>query len=130
MATFKGVIQGYAAQAAVDSRSQVIVAADAVGLGSEPSMLLPMIEQAAACREADTLITADAGWHSDAKVAQLKDMAIPAMIANNQMHQRDERFEGHPAQQPSHTLEPARAREGELAVASALHGAQHREAGQ
>jgi transposase len=35
MATSKGVIQGYAAQAAVDSAHQVIVAAEVIGSGSE-----------------------------------------------------------------------------------------------
>jgi transposase len=70
MATSKGVIQGYAAQAAVDSAHQIIVAADVAGSGSEQSMLLPMIEQTTAYREAHTLITADAGYHSDANVAK------------------------------------------------------------
>ena len=94
MATGKGVIQGYAAQAAVDSANQIIVAADVIGSGSEQSMLLPMIEQAQAQREAHTLITADAGYHSDSNVAQLMERAIPALIADNQMRQRDERLEG------------------------------------
>ena len=94
MATSKGVIQGYAAQAVVDSAHQVIVAADVIGSGSEQSMLLPMIEQSEAYREAHTLITADAGYHSDANVAQLMHNAIPALIADNQMRQRDERLEG------------------------------------
>ena len=94
MATSKGVIQGYAAQAAVDSANQIIVAADVTGSGSEQSMLLPMIEQTAPYREAHTLITADAGYHSDANVAQLMERAIPALVADNQMRQRDERFEG------------------------------------
>jgi transposase len=44
MATSKGVIQGYAAQAAVDSDHQIIVAADVTGSGSEQSMLLPMVQ--------------------------------------------------------------------------------------
>lgn len=48
MATSKGVIQGYAAQAAVDSSHQIIIAADVIGSGSEQAMLLPMIEQASA----------------------------------------------------------------------------------
>lgn len=68
MATSKGVIQGYAAQAAVDGAHQVIVAADVIGSGSEQEMLLPMIEQSQAIRAAHTLITADAGYHSDANV--------------------------------------------------------------
>lgn len=93
MATSKGVIQGYAAQAAVDSSHQVIVAADVIGSGSEQAMLLPMIEQASAYRTPDTLITADAGYHSDANIAQLQKQNIPAMVADNQMRSRDERFE-------------------------------------
>jgi transposase len=94
MATSKGVIQGYAAQAAVDSAHQVIVAADVIGSGSEQSMLLPMIEQSAAHRKEQTLITADAGYHSDANVRQLMDQGIPALVADNQMRSRDERFNG------------------------------------
>jgi transposase len=92
MATSKGVIQGYAAQAAVDSSHQVIIAADVIGSGSEQAMLLPMIEQASAYRTPDTLVTADAGYHSDANIAQLQRHNIPAMVADNQMRSRDERF--------------------------------------
>ena len=92
MATSKGVIQGYAAQAAVDSAHQVIVAADVIGSGSEQAMLLPMIEQASPYSTADTLITADAGYHSDANIEHLKNHNIPAMIADNQMRKRDERL--------------------------------------
>jgi transposase len=93
MATSKGVIQGYAAQAAVDSAHQVIVAADVIGSGSEQAMLLPMIEQSKPYREDHTLITADAGYHSDANVRHLQEHNIPALIADNQMRSRDERFE-------------------------------------
>ena len=92
MATSKGVIQGYAAQAAVDHTHQIIVAADVIGSGSEQAMLLPMIEQAKPYRQAHTLITADAGYHSDANVAALHQDNIPALVADNQMRQRDERF--------------------------------------
>ena len=59
----KCVIQGNAAQAAVDSAHQIIVAAGVIGSGSEQSMLLPVIAQADIYREAHTLITADAGYH-------------------------------------------------------------------
>ena len=93
MATSKGVIQGYAAQAAVDSANQIIIAADVIGSGSEQAMLLPMIEQATPYRMADTLVTADAGYHSDANMEQLLQKGIPAMVADNQMRSRDERFE-------------------------------------
>lgn len=93
MATSKGVIQGYAAQAAVDSSNQIIIAADVIGSGSEQAMLVPMIEQASAYRTPNTLVTADAGYHSDANVQYLLDNDIPALIADNQMRSRDERFE-------------------------------------
>jgi hypothetical protein len=102
MATSKGVIQGYAAQAAVDSAHQVIVAADVIGSGSEQAMLIPMIEQSNPVRDDNTLITADAGYHSDANVQHLKDNNIPALIADNQMRKRDERF----AEQAKHKDKP------------------------
>ncbi len=38
------------------------------------------------------MITADAGYHSDANIKQLRDNNIPALIADNQMRSRDERF--------------------------------------
>ena len=73
----------YAAQAAVDSAHQVIIAGDVIGSGSEQSMLLPMIEKTAPYREAHTLITADAGYHSEDNVDKLKRQEIPALIADN-----------------------------------------------
>ena len=93
MATNKGVIQGYAAQAAVDASHQVIVAADVIGSGSEQAMLLPMIAQSQPYASPQTLITADAGYHSDANMRHLQEHNIPALIADNQMRSRDERFE-------------------------------------
>ena len=92
MATGKGVIQGYAAQAAVDSAHQIIVAADVIGSGSEQAMLLPMIDQAA-LRDASTMITADAGYYSDENIKALYDAGIPALVADNGMRQRDERID-------------------------------------
>jgi transposase len=93
MATGKGVIQGYAAQAAVDSAHQIIVAADITGSGSEQAMLLAMIDKAT-LRDDTTLITADAGYYSDDNVRALHQRGIPALIADNAMRQRDERFAG------------------------------------
>lgn len=93
MATSKGVMQGYAAQAAVDSAHQIIVAAEVIGSGSEQAMLLPMIDRAASVIEPHTLVTADAGYHSDANIEALHDRGIAAMIADNGMRQRDERID-------------------------------------
>jgi transposase len=92
MATGKGVIQGYAAQAAVDSAHQIIVAADVIGSGSEQAMLLPMIERTQGLRDDNTLITADAGYYSDDNIRALHERGVPALVADNGMRQRDERF--------------------------------------
>lgn len=53
-------------------------------------MLVPLIEQSP--KAAHTLITADAGYHSDANVQALKASLTPALIADHQIRQRDERF--------------------------------------
>jgi transposase len=92
MATGKGVIQGYTGAAAVDARHQIIVAAEAHGSGSEQSLLVPMIEQAKPYATAKTLITADAGYHSEANLKQLSEQKIPALIADALMRKRDARF--------------------------------------
>jgi transposase len=92
MATSKGVIQGYTAVAAVDSSHQVIVAAVAHGSGSEQSTLLPTVQMTDGLRHPNTLITADAGYHSEANLQCLHDQGIPALVADNLMRRRDERF--------------------------------------
>jgi hypothetical protein len=92
MATAKGVIQGYTAVAAVDSQAQVIVAAQAHGSGSEQSVLLPVVRQTDPLRTGETMITADAGYHSEANLQQLCEAGIPALIADGLMRKRDERF--------------------------------------
>ena len=82
MATAKGVIQGYTAVAAVDERSQIIVAAQAHGSGSEQSVLLPMVRKTDALRTDQTIITADAGYHSEANLQALYEQGVPALIAD------------------------------------------------
>lgn len=102
MATSKGVIQGYSAQAAVDSTHQVIVAADVLGSGSEQAALLPMVAQSKRFATAATVITADAGYHSNDNVAALHAQKTPALIADNGMRQRDERL----SEQGKHKAKP------------------------
>lgn len=92
MATSKGVIQGYTGVAAVDDRHQIIVEAQAHGTGSEQALLMPMVEAVTPLCTPDTLITADAGYHSDANLKALAEQDRPALIADNQMRKRDERF--------------------------------------
>ena len=104
MATSKGVIQGYTGVAAVDAKHQIIVEAQAHGTGSEQELLIPVV---AALQEADimtdeTLITADAGYHSEANLKALDKMDVDALIADNRMRSRDERF----AEQDKHKAKP------------------------
>lgn len=92
MATSKGVIQGYTGVAAVDDRHQIIVAAQAHGTGSEQSLLMSVVEASSPLCTPATLITADAGYHSEANLKALAEKERPALIADNQMRSRDERF--------------------------------------
>ena len=93
MATGKGVIQGYTGVAAVDAKHQVIVAAQAHGTGSEQELLLPTVRTLDDVLDEDTLITADAGYHSEANLAALAEMKRAALIPDNGMRARDERFD-------------------------------------
>jgi transposase len=102
LATDKGVIQGYCGVAVVDAAHQVIVEASAHGTGSEQELLLPVIDACAGQRNASTLITADAGYHSEANLAALSERGVDALIADNQMRRRDERF----ADQAKHAAKP------------------------
>jgi transposase len=92
MATSKGVIQGYTGVAAVDAKHQVIVEAQAHGTGSEQELLLPTVAALEDMLTEDTLITADAGYHSEANLAALAEMNRDALIPDNGMRARDERF--------------------------------------
>lgn len=92
MATDKGVIQGYTGVAAVDGRHQVIVAAQAHGTGAEHALLMPVVTQLKPLLAPRTLITADAGYHSKANLVDLDRLNLKALIADNQMRKRDERF--------------------------------------
>lgn len=92
MATSKGVIQGYAGVAAVDSKYQIIVEAQAHGTGSEQELLVPVVTAMQDILAKDSLITADAGYHSEANLKQLAAMKVDALIADNLMRRRDERF--------------------------------------
>ena len=71
MATGKGVIQGYTGVATVDASHQIIADAQAHGVGAEQELLLPVIEATAPLRTAETVITADAGYHSEANLRAL-----------------------------------------------------------
>lgn len=92
MATGKGVIQGYCGVAAVDARHQIIVEAQAHGTGSEQELLVPIVDALKPQMEKTTLLTADAGYHSEDNLRQLDARGIDALIADTAMRQRDARF--------------------------------------
>jgi transposase len=92
MATSKGVIQGFTGVAAVDAKHQIIIEAQAHGTGSEQELLLAGRARHQAQATPDTLYTADAGYHSEANLKALAEENINALIADNGMRQRDERF--------------------------------------
>lgn len=121
MATSKGVVQGYCGGAVVDAKHQIVVDAEAHGTGSEHELLVPVVKaivpwmakgeadlkdnnglNASRPNKTSTLITADAGYHSEANLAALDAMNINALIADNLMRQHDERF----ADQGKHKLQP------------------------
>ena len=94
MATDKGVIQGYTGVAAVDSAHQIIVEAQAHGSGSEQALLIPVVEAMRDLIEDTSIVTADAGYHSEDNLEKLAKLNVEALIADNGMRKRDERFAG------------------------------------
>ena len=92
VATSKGVIQGYTGVAAADAKHQIIVEAQAHGTGSEQELLIPVVTAMEKMLSDDTLITADAGYHSEANLKKLATLEVNALIADNNMRRRDERF--------------------------------------
>jgi transposase len=104
MATGKGVIQGYTGAAAVDAKHQIIVEAQTHGTGSEQEVLLPMVDamRGQHLLAARSLITADAGYHSEANLNALEQRQVSALIADAELRQRDERF----ATQVRHRAKP------------------------
>uniref|UniRef100_UPI00286D9B0E IS1182 family transposase n=2 Tax=Gemmatimonas sp. TaxID=1962908 RepID=UPI00286D9B0E len=102
MATDKGVIQGYTGVAGVDAKHQIIVDAQAHGTGSEQELLLPVVEALASLRTNATVLTADAGYQSEANLAVLAERSVTALIADPDMRKRDERF----ADREHHTTAP------------------------
>ncbi|GAB2582581.1 IS1182 family transposase [Nitrincola alkalisediminis] len=101
MKTSKGVIQGYNGVAAVDSKHQIIVHAEAYGAGQEQHTLEPMLfgiqRQFKQCSGDEHIlqharITADSGFHSEANMKLIYRHGIDGYIADNQFRKRDPRF--------------------------------------
>jgi hypothetical protein len=95
------VIQGYNGVTVVDSKSQVIVAAEAFGQGNERELLKPMLEEVErnfkAIGEEEVLkevkVTADSGFHSEGNLKMLLEKGIDGYIADPYFRKRDPRFQ-------------------------------------
>jgi transposase len=94
MATSKGVIQGYTAVAAVDEKHQIIVEAQAHGVGQEQELLVPVVKALKPLATAKTVMTTDSGYHSKDNVKALAAQDIEAFIPDNNYRKRDPRYAG------------------------------------
>jgi transposase len=103
MKTSHGVIQGYTGVAAVDSKHQVVIAAEAFGTGQEHGLLEPMIESVREAFNGETVkegdeilkeakVLADSGYHSGDTLDYLEDEQIDAYVADKNFRARDPRF--------------------------------------
>jgi len=101
MPTSHGVIQGYNAQAVVDDKHQIIVAAEAMSNGQDHDNLSPMLEKTKENLKAigkgdeslkGVILTADANYHNNKNIAKCEDEQIDAYIPDTGFRKRDERF--------------------------------------
>jgi hypothetical protein len=102
MATGKGVIQGYTGVTTVDAKHQIVMDAQAHGTGSEQELLIPVLAASQDQRAPDTVITADAGYHSKANLQALQAAGIDAWLPDTGYRKRDERYRG----QDAHKAKP------------------------
>jgi transposase len=96
MKTSHGVIQGYVGVSAVDSKRQVIIAAEAFGQCQEHNLMTPIVENIK-----DKLglryvkkakLAADSGFHNKTNICYCQDEKIDAYIADKGFRARDPRF--------------------------------------
>jgi len=101
MKTSHGVIQGYTGVAAVDSKHQVVIHAEAFGQGQEHGLLRPVMEGIRETFEQDNnkgdplrqiRITADSGYHNREMLEYLEAEGIDGYLADTGFRSRDPRF--------------------------------------
>jgi len=124
MKTSHGVIQGYDGIAAVDSKHQIVVHAEAYGQPQEHDLLEPMIEKTRDnFKEIDstenvfskTKLTADAGFHTEANMKMLAEENIDGYVADILFRKRDPRFADRDRYKKRHRKERRKA-EGRLGL--------------
>lgn len=114
MTTSKGTIQGYTGVAAVDSKHQIIVDAQAFGVGQEHQVLQPVLQTIATryrrlglhdnLYQTGVQITADTGYANEANMQYLHEQQINGYIPDNRFRQRDPKFGDY---KTTHSTRPA-----------------------
>ncbi len=94
MATGKGVLQGYTGVAVVDEKHQIVIDAQAHGVGQEQEVLGPALTAVHAWRTEATVFTADAGYASETNLQTLGELGIDAYVPDNGYRRRDPRYRG------------------------------------
>lgn len=103
MKTSHGFVQGYNAQALVDSQNQVITYAEASSEGQDYRQLIEVIPGAKAMSEASGLgedyykgkvFSADCSYHSQANLKVCDEEGLDAYIPDSQFRKRDVKYEG------------------------------------
>jgi len=101
MHTSHGTVQGYNAQAIVDSKHQVIVHGEAIGKGLDNDNLPPVVDGAKKNLESigkrkdyfeGKILTADSSYHSVTNLNKCNEEKLDAYIPDNKFRNRDKRF--------------------------------------
>ena len=101
MHTSHGTVQGYNAQAIVDSKHQVIVHGEAIGKGLDNDNLPPVVDGAKKNLESigkskdyfeGKILTADSSYHSVTNITKCNEEKLDAYIPDNKFRNRDKRF--------------------------------------
>ena len=101
MHTSHGTVQGYNAQAIVDSKHQVIVHGEAIGKGLDNDNLPPVVDGAKKNLERigkgsdyfeGKILTADSSYHSVTNLTKCNEEKLDAYIPDNKFRNRDKRF--------------------------------------
>jgi hypothetical protein len=100
-----GYIQGHNGIAIADSKSQVIVAAEAFGSGSESEHFPAMLDRLEETMEGLTgeerpleaaIAEGDTGYFTELSLKEAEERKIEAIIPDQQFRKRDEQFDGRP----------------------------------
>ena len=94
MTTSKGTIQGMTCVTAADDKQQIIIEAEAFGVGQEQVTLKPMVEKIKNHFDVDPfstgcVLTADTGYCSESNLEFLYEQNITAVIPDNNFRMRD-----------------------------------------